>query len=243
MKNFIFCTCFVDESDIHNNERYARWIKYYSNKLAYLKSSHLFLIDDGSRCIDLGNDVSYLDPCRLPSELSSTINVLQFKNNLGRSSQVDYLGWWRSFTYSIILAKKYGFEKIIHIESDFFILSRRLFEYIGSVFTGWVALYSRFHDFPESAIQVICKDNFAKLEKIYQLAEKKEYKMGMSAELCLPFTLIEKNYLGDRLGQLDVFDEWVTSNTEKIKLDYIGQILPDHEVDDFKPYFDFEYGW
>jgi len=245
MKSCIFCTCFINGRHPTNNpERYKRWIDFYTSKMEALGAEYLFLIDDGSPEASLiGKDIAILDQENLPIILDNKINLVRFKNNLGRPAQRDYRGWWRSFSYSYILANTYGFEKIIHIESDFFLVSQKIVKYIKEISGGWTAFYSPFFLFPESGIQIIVKDAYNELYKVYEDIRNKNYEMNKSAEFYLPFTNIEKKYFGDRFGELDVFAKHVNLHEEVTKVDWIGQVLPHFKTDDFEPFFEFEYKW
>ncbi|WP_223151643.1 hypothetical protein [Chitinophaga varians] len=162
---------------------------------------------------------------------------------MGRPSQKNYQGWWRSFCYAIILAEKYGFEKIIHVESDFYITSSRMMSYMKDLESGWTTFYSRFHQFPESAIQVICMDAFPLFRALYNQMYLENYVIDKSAELYLPFTKVEETFIGDRLGQLDVFEAWMERLSGPVSLDYVGQVLPEFRPADFAPFFEFEHTW
>jgi hypothetical protein len=211
--------------------------------MTFFKAEFLFLIDDGSEDVNIGLTTGILDPDDLPETLENRINFVRFEDNLGRPTHIDYQGWWRSFLFPIIIAQKYGFDKMIHIESDFYVVSQDLMEYIGNAFEGWTAFYSKFHMFPETGIQVICKDAFGEFIQFRRGAIDRDFKVRKSAEYHLPFTKIEKRFQGDRLGQLDVIAGWLNIVDTPCRLDYVGQVLPRHRSVDFEPFFDFEFKW
>jgi hypothetical protein len=243
LKSFIFCTSFVSPLKSSNNlERYKRWVEFYSPKLSLFDAEALFLIDDGSPQIAIEN-AGIFDVTGLPDKIENVVNVFRFENNLGRPSQRDYRGWWRSFTYSVILARHYNFDKIIHLESDFFTLTADLIAYIRELDSGWTTFYSDYHQFPESAMQIICKDQYGKLMECYDEVFKRNYQMDVVAERYFPFTNVNKKFRGDRLGQFDVLDGWLSVIKPPLKLDYIGQILPDFKAEDFADFFDFDFKW
>jgi len=231
MKSFVFCTCYANAGIRYlHPERYSKWIKYNGQILDELGAGHIFLIDDGSERKDIGNiagvDAFYRAE-ELPDECHGKVNMVSFDSHLGRKAVDDYQGWWRNFTYSIDLAEKYQFDKIIHIESDFFILSDRLKEYIKNLQQGWTALYSSTFACPESAVQVICKDNFPWLRKILDRARKNNYQFNRNAELILPFTHVNKNFTGDRIGEIEAFVRWAREIKNCSEFDFIGQISPE----------------
>lgn len=244
MKSFIFCTSYFKKNLLQNNEkRYQRWLDFYVSNLSKIGCENLFLIDDGSPIISFSNEIAVLDPMNLPNKIVNQQNIIRFQDHLGRPSQKDYRGWWRSFTFSIILAEKYNFEKIVHIESDFFVVSDRMLEYINSISTGWISFYSPFFDFPESAIQVVTKDAFKLFKQVYLTLLQNQFSINISAERYLPFTEVEKSFNGDRFGEIDVLNEYLVTMKNCETIDWIGQVLPNFEVNDFDQFFKIENIW
>jgi len=87
--------------------------------------------------------------------------------------------------------------KIIHIESDSFILTNRLCDFINILESGWHALYSYHYNLPETCIQIICRDQLKNFIKF----ARKDYEINFSGkpiELKFPFTNICKDFIGDR---------------------------------------------
>lgn len=234
MKTIIFCTSFIDNT---NSLRYEKWINYYKDKLDLFNSSNLFLIDDGSSNISFDKWVEIIEISNLPDSLKSNINLFHFEDHLGRPSRRDYQGWWRSFTFSIKLAEKYNVDKIIHIESDYYILSRKMIDHIANISEGWTVFYSKHYRFPETAIQIICKDSFEKFNKMYLQAVKSNYKFKKIAERILPFSKIEKDFLGDRFGELKVLQSWLKKHKMPLEIDYLGQINEKDDVEIYKRFF------
>lgn len=244
MQSFVFCTCYINENNPgHNVKRYERWINFYLEKLKLLNCQYLFLIDDGSVEINLLQDFAMLDPFSLPSTLQKPINCVHFPDHLGRPSQREYRGWWRSFTFAITLAEKYKFDRIIHIESDFLVVSKRMAEYLAANNSGWVSLYSEHFSFPESGIQIISRDCYTSLRQVAKLVKQKDYYLNQSAELFLPFTQVQKRYLGDRFGEVQVLNNWLSKERSLTKLDWLGQVRSDFETADFEPFFELELKW
>ncbi|MBD0254136.1 MAG: hypothetical protein ICV83_00335 [Cytophagales bacterium] len=226
MKSFIFCTSYINNSsEEFSRLRYRKWIDNYNRLADQLGVEYLFLIDDGSADAYVGDDVAVISHL-LPDTLSHRVNLVHFPDNLGRRSENDYAGWWRSFAFSWEVARKYHFEKIIHVESDFFVLSQALLDFIRNRNNGWTGLFSSYYNFPESAIQVIVKDAFPSLGTIYQRAVQSNYRFSGIAERTLPFTDVVKHFRGDRLGEIVVLKQWVKDKTYCLpaEVDYVGQL-------------------
>lgn len=222
MKAFLFCTSCINVSPEHQFRRYDLWLKYHLSIMEDLNAEKIFIINDGLV------DATTLFPIfrnNLPDRLNSKVNFIEFENQLGRRSTADFPGWWRSFLFSIQIAKKYGYQKIIHIESDFFVISARLKSYISNLNNGWASMYSDYYEFPETGIQIICEDAFQKLESTAENVSKLNCQVPGYIEEFMPFTDVEKHFLGDRLGEEDILCRWMTHYKDELtKLDYIGQI-------------------
>ena len=214
MKTFIFCTAYIDADP----QRYSDWINYYYPKIADFGAKALFLVDDGSSQTNIDPRLNLLaGEQALPNRLDSDLNLIHFPDNLGRISVTDFPGWWRSFKFSLTVAQKYHFDKIIHIESDFYIISSKLIEYIKNIKSGWTALWSNAYKFPETAVQIICQDVFNKFGKV-------NYRRGIKipAERILPFTKIEKGFNGGRYGEIPDLEIHLDELPKSI--DYVGQV-------------------
>ena len=237
MKTIIFCTSYLDGK---NNIRYKKWVDYYHSKMGLFKASNLFLIDDGSPFISIDERIDVIKSNDLPDTLINDINLFHFENRLGRLSVRKYPGWWRSFTFSLQLARKYNIDKLIHIESDFYIVSRKMIDHIAKISSGWTTFYSRFYKFPETAIQVICKDSYPDLNEISIKATELNYKFKRRAEDILPFTRVEKQFYGDRFGELKVLKGWHKRIEIPDKIDYIGQMNDTDSLYDYQSFFKFD---
>jgi len=241
MASFLFCTCYFDVNGSANaSNRYTKWIDYYETHTERFGTDYLFLIDDGSAAIPSSSRYAVHDAHNLPARLNKRINFFHFPDNLGRSSVHEYPGWWRSFIFSMALANVYGMRKIIHIESDFFIVSDRLASYIKSVETGWTALYSQHYKFAETGIQIITSDSFPAFERVALQIQNNGYQAAGIAEKTLPFTQVNQEFVGDRFGELDILEDWIAERSLPAHVDYVGQVLPHHRLDQFKPFFTFD---
>lgn len=234
MKSIIFCTSYIDDT---NHFRYEKWINYYLDKCELFNSDNLFLIDDGSPNAVFDEKIEVLSANNLPDTLNEKINLFHFENHLGRPGRRDYRGWWRSFTFSVKLAEKYDIDKLIHIESDYYVMSPGMMDYIANISEGWTVFYSSFYNFPETAIQVICKDSFEKLNQIHRRAVDSDYKFKKIAERVLPFSKVEKGFTGDRFGEIKVLRGWLKKYRLPLEIDYAGQINEKDNPEEYKNFF------
>lgn len=122
------------------------------------------------------------------------------------SDYPDYPYAWRNVLYRHNILDE-GHRKIIVLESDFFILSKRLMQYIDDLDDGWTSLWCEKHHFPETAIQIIVQGCH---EFSRYCAELAKYKPSFSSsglhhvqEIILPVTRIATQFVGDRYGVSD----------------------------------------
>lgn len=197
INTLLFCTCYARDEAAWQS-RYQRWIQYYEH--GPIDWSRLVLIDDGSPYVPSAEMIGSFSATTGSPLAEDAKLVARFPDNLGRQAISIYPGWWRSFFYSLQLARLMGASKIVHIESDAYILSQRLADFINEASSGWHVLWSQKHRMPETAIQVICADQFTSFEQFQQNSHiqiNNEY-----AENILPFTKIHKDFLGDRYSEM-----------------------------------------
>lgn len=197
MRSIIFCTSYIPDQSAWEN-RYKRWFYYY--RKSALQSDFIVAIDDASPFTPQSSNISVVDANIVLPAQDPFCGIMRFPERLGRSSLTVYPGWWRSFLHSLNVARMLKAEKIIHIESDAFILSERLMHFINEKKSGWTCLWSPHFRLPETAIQIICSDKFDQLESFQKRSQ--EELNGHFAERILPFTSVEKSFIGDRYGEI-----------------------------------------
>ena len=197
MKSILFCTSYIKDEQAWQ-ERYQRWLDYYRD--GPIKAAKKIMIDDGSPYLpppDIIKTVTNMAPLSL---FNDDKVIVRFDNNLGRQSVSAYPGWWRSFLHSVTLAKELGADKIIHLESDAYILSPRLADFINGIESGWHVMWTERYQFPETAIQVICSDQFDVFEQFK--ARQPDLNDGDLAENLLPFTSVDRQFKGERYSEM-----------------------------------------
>jgi hypothetical protein len=215
----LFCTGYIGKQC--QIERYDLWIDHYLPRLEQLRCERMVIIDDGSPLeyvVKLG--IPIVDVDDLPDVLPGKVCWIRFPDNLGRPLRRMIPGWWRSFSYASVLAMLYGAERLIHIESDAFVLSDKLFDWLAEETDHWRSLYSKHYHWPETAVQVIPKRSINQLFQFFNAG--KEFWYGQQLpdhlyipEYCLPIAEVNRwDFKGDRVGE-----DWC----EKIpdNLDYV----------------------
>ncbi len=214
----VFCTSFFRDQGTWES-RYVRWLDHHLSLPWNIGA--IAMIDDGSPFEPDGGALAAIPAKSIGRVPLPRKALIQFPNNLGRSGITTYPGWWRSFLFSLDIAESYGFRKIIHVESDTFLLTRSILRYVEQIQTGWTAFWTAHYQYPETALQVICADAFAAMGEIRDRGV--DALRGNAAELILPFTNVEQEFVGDRYSE---FQRGIPEHA-----DYAVQVLPTMRID------------
>ena len=188
-RTLVFCTSYADSM--------ARWTARYRFWLNAIRGGeivhdHVLLVDDGSPVLPEWSDT------RISSNVaedpgSGAVTLYHFDQRLGRQARTVYPGWYRSFCLAARFAEAHGFQKIVHIESDGFIISPRMQHYLNNVSDGWIAPAIESHDMPESAIQIMAGSGARSFIEFTRSPYSTS--VGIEAENVLPFTCIERGFI------------------------------------------------
>jgi hypothetical protein len=195
MKTLLFCTSYMSHAGKWRN-RYRRWLALH--RQIPIEHDAVFMFDDASPYRPDDADVRVIDALLDELEPRGTY-LYRFAEHLGRADIVAFRGWWRGFAFSLDVAERYGFEKLLHVESDAYLLSRELVDYLNTLDSGWTVFWCPRHECPESNVQVVCRDQFAAL----RAATTRAFTTGcrQAPESTLPFTYVETSFVGDRYGE------------------------------------------
>lgn len=197
MRSVFFCTSYISDANAWR-VRYKRWLDFHQQ--LDFGDARFVMIDDASPFCPPPSEVAITQPGGNLAE--GQASIIRFPDRLGRSSLLSYPGWWRSFLHSVDVARSIGASKIIHVESDAFIISERMRDYINSLSDGWTTFWAASYNFPETAIQVICEDQF---EAMASFKEKTPESLeGKFAEELLPFTHVNRDMIGDRYSEFRI---------------------------------------
>lgn len=212
MKTLLFCTSFAKDQDTWNI-RYRKWVKF--NRKFANKVHQIMIIDDGSPVLPDWHKEENIEIVtgKVKKEIDNKIFLYHYENNLGRPAPLNYPGWFRSFVTAGVYANKHNFDKVIHVESDSYLLSNRIWDFVLNIKHGWNALWCPLHKMPESAIQIICKDQMP----LYRAGADISYNnfANLPIEAILPYTNVINFFSGDRYGEY--------ANTIPKDADYVVQ--------------------
>jgi len=196
MKTLLFCTSYMKDAEAWQ-QRYQRWLDYYRN--GPINADKILMIDDGSPYLPPAGIIQTVAADSDIAAHEAVHGIARFEKNLGRQSMSLYPGWWRSFLHSVTIARAMGADKIVHIESDAYTLSQRLVDFINDTQSGWHVMWAQRYAMPETAIQIICRDQFDAMEKVRD--DRPALDFADIAERLLPFTSVNRQFVGDRYSE------------------------------------------
>lgn len=196
MKTLLFCTSYIRDAEAWQT-RYQRWLDFYRN--GPINADKTLMIDDGSPYLPPSDIIATIPASAAIGEHDAPYGIVHFEENLGRQSMSAYPGWWRSFLHAHTIAKAIDADKIVHIESDAYLLNKRLVDFINETHTGWHVMWAQRYELPETAIQVICRDQFDALEAFKNARPNLDF--TDIAERLLPFTSVNRQFKGDRYSE------------------------------------------
>lgn len=208
MKTVLFTACYLDGTYQGPNsrlERNIRYINYYRKLKAELGFDKFFMVDNGSSKENIDAFFKTIGP-------SEDIMWLHYPKHYPRGSTYDYPYLWRAL-WALKKPIREGYEKILSIDSDCYVLSNSLANHLKTNNMGWYALWSNKYDFAETACFVLNKDAF----KSYFEYTKGDWmnKNLECMEKAIPFDYTLKNFNACRYGEHNL--------PQTIEMDYYGQ--------------------
>ncbi len=213
----LYTTCFINCYE--NVLRYKRWLHFVKR---WFKGGCIVLIDDGS-------DYKFLTrlhlPIYLPNERINNppeIFIIHFEDNLGRPVTGIIPGWYRSFSFGAELGIRFNVDRLIHIESDTYVLSKKLWTRLLTAKT-WSAPYCREMGGAETTIQTIPRKWIPYLWDYYKVGKRFWYRLDLAKSTYIPeYVLPVEEYwfdlVGGRLGE-----DWWTESIP-IDIDYVANV-------------------
>jgi hypothetical protein len=119
--------------------------------------------------------------------------------NYPRGGGHNYPNVWRAYWWirDNLLTR---YERVYYIATDAYVLSQRLMDWMEAVEAGqWTALWC--HNHPEAQIQVITRGCKAFEDFFAGPCDPFKYN-GLMEENTLPFTHVEKGFVGNRYGEI-----------------------------------------
>lgn len=137
-------------------------------------------------------------PCYLNS---GSIHVFPHAPYMPRISSWNCMNWRRSFLSAIEAAIRYRFERLIHVDWDFFILSQRMAETIAGTYSGIVGFWCERHTMPENGCMIITDKYFGEFRRFMYSAPNDPSSKDELFEMLTPWTELKKEMIGDKYGE------------------------------------------
>jgi hypothetical protein len=192
MRTVLYSTLYLNGSDLFGNNRLERTVRY----LDYYHSLKDRLGFDKVVFADNVSDYELIS--QLIDRSKSYVSIHRYREHIPRLSVTDYGYCWRGVWDMKRLIDE-GYEKIITIDTDAFILTSRMADWVRDLKDGWSTVWCNRYNFPESALHVLCKPAFPLFEEMI----KKDWRTlngKVFMESTLPYK-VEYKFNSDRWGE------------------------------------------
>ena len=209
MKTCLYSLSYLDGLDNTGSsrlERQIKYVKYYSKLKEILGFEWIEFCENNSSKENINNFIYAV------SDQPGDIAFYSFPAHIPRGKDYDMGYVWRGLHYIRELIED-GYEKIICIDSDGFVLTKRLADYIRNCNSGWVSLFNNYYNFPTAEMHILNKDKF----EFFMGYTSTDWRVlnGQCQEKVLPFSDIERNFNTLRIGEYPTTD---------VKYDFISQV-------------------
>ncbi len=191
MSTVLWTTTFLEGVDKSGSNRMARtqkYLGYYAGIQNEIGFDKTLLLDNAS---------SHENWLKLL--VSFRFNSVRFNKRLERGPGNHYPYCWRGLYAMNHYINTSDATKLIYIDSDGFVLSRRMADWIRNTNTGWQTVWCPRYNFPEASIHIINEDAFP-LFLDFTKGDYMEH-CGKTMEEILPFTHVNKELICDRFGE------------------------------------------
>jgi hypothetical protein len=219
-KTIMVAPCWLDEPS--RIERNLKWLRYHLNIREELGFDQIVLFDNCSQEENIRQVV--IDP---------RVNIFRALEHLPRTGIWEYPYCWRMMKYVqdmvaergiVTFTKKdlFPVKKVIFLDTDFYVLTPKFAKYIANLGHGYTSFWCPKYGFPEAALNVLCEDAFSRF--LHLPIPSPTYYNGKHMEWILPFTQVNKDFVGDRYGEgceiqreeMDWYGQWNTGCADMI---------------------------
>lgn len=217
-RSCLFTTLFLEGYDpvgSHYVDRVNRYLDYYMSIKEELGFEKIILLDNRST----NGMVAQLEISGLPVE------IIQSKYPLYKlgDTEHDYPYVWRGLYKAVELLQQY--DKVFRIDSDSYILSKRLANYLRDDAEGFETMHLHLHGLiPADEISVLTREALPRLKEFCR--EPWSTHHGKFFEHTIPITRMCKEFHGERYGlhvppiqQTDKMD-WYGAASVNTKLEF-----------------------
>jgi hypothetical protein len=182
---------------------HVRWLDYYRRFQSQLGYEKIVLVDNASDLRMLqalgGNTFDEQFNLLVPSSGRNYLDIIRFSEHLTRRGALDYPYFWRLIMVSTIIARRFGYQKLIQTVADCYMLTSRMMAYVAALKDGYTSMWCAKYGFPENSLHVLCADSFSIVDSLH--GRSYDSFAGVLGETAIPYTRIEKGLVGDRYGE------------------------------------------
>ncbi len=211
MKTLLFAPCYLDGDD--RLVRNLKWLSYYRDLKGTLKYDDIYMVDNASS----PENLKKLEPHWVPD-----LHIHKRHIHFARWQEHAYAYWYVAFRNALEFAIENNYDKIIHVDTDVYLLTPKICDYVNNSNTGWISFWSEIHKYPDSTFQIINKDQFQNALQFYKEDFLEFYPYDL-AETRIPFTKVERQFVGDRYGDFD-------NRKQTPEMDFYGQCLVSNKL-------------
>lgn len=222
MRTALYCGAWLQGADRWGDsylDRYRKWYDYHFAIREELGFDTFYLLENGSdaKVLQKFGMGLYIPPnSQRWGVYADSLRGERLPHLPRGEKSNEYPYGWRSiFHLKKMLDDEY--DKIIILDSDGFILTKKLAHWIRGLTSGWAALWCPSHSFPEANLSVLCRDGgYDVLTTFIERANgDPNYYLGRVMEQTLPFTHVERGFNADRFGE--------RVSEQKPGMDFYGQ--------------------
>lgn len=208
MKTLLFAPMYLDGNDLTGSsrlERNIKWLEYYIPLKEKLGVDDILLVDNNSSPENL----------KVLKAKFPEVSVKQNQVHLTRLTVHAYGYWYRAFSQAADCAISWGYEKMIHLDTDVYVLNDKFANHLKLIETGWTSFWSPIHKYPDATIQIICGDHVDKMKKFMSEDFLRFYPYEYVDDK-MPLTHVDRSFNGDRWGDYD-------ARPQDPSMDFYGQ--------------------
>lgn len=215
----IFSLCWLGED--WRVTRYQKYLEYYLKLQNELEFDRIILVDNASDMnllLKLKANIYEAETKKLIHyKHGSVVDVYRYKKHLARTDMLEYPYCWRGTVFvQDFIKQNPTLEKIYFIDSDLYVLSKKLTKFMRELQNGNVSFRSKKYGFPEAALFVLCRDWFKQYCGLP--VPSYTYYNNQVMEDILPFSEVREDFIGDRYGEtrlkqtqnMDYYGQWDT---------------------------------
>lgn len=210
-KTLLFAPLFLDEGDRY--QRNIKWLDYMFSIKQHINFDEILFVDNASALLPKFKEEI--------KKYNFPINIIECKVRFTRMTIHCYGFWYRAFARGTKYAIDHNYDKLLHLDSDVYLLNTKITDWCNKQNTGWVVPYCHVYDYPETTFQIICKDQLQNAEQWFREDFLEFYPYDL-AETRIPVTIVDKTWKGDRYGEQGL--------QQTSDMDWYGQLAVKTEI-------------